>query len=123
MMRVPLQKVKSCKEIQSEEQTARFISFIAILRAIELFSRTHVTDKAGDFFASKIWQNNLQALILFRSALKSSTTGLIRRQPKGTWLPWYVKRITGSLSLNFRFSFASSCGDEETVLFILVFDF
>lgn len=70
-MRVPLQKVKSCKEIQSEEQTARFISFIAILRAIELFSRTHVTDKAGDFFASKIWQNNLQALILFRSALKS----------------------------------------------------
>ena len=35
------------KAIQSEEKTARFISLVAILRAIKLFSCIHVIDKDG----------------------------------------------------------------------------
>ena len=37
------------KAIQSEERAARFISLIAILRLMKLFSCTHVTDKDVDF--------------------------------------------------------------------------
>ena len=35
------------KASQSEEKTARFISLVAILRAIKLFSCIHVIDKDG----------------------------------------------------------------------------
>ena len=41
------------KAIQSEEKTARFISLVAILRAIKLFSCIHVIDKDGGFPCNK----------------------------------------------------------------------
>ena len=73
------------KAIQSEEKTARFMSLVAILRAIKFFSCTPVTDKDGDFKDNK--DEASQALTHFCSTPKS-TTGLIPRQPKGTWLLW-----------------------------------
>ena len=73
------------KAIQSEEKTARFMSLVAILRAIKFFSCTPVTDKDGDFKDNK--DEASQALTHFCSTTKS-TTGLIPRQPKGTWLLW-----------------------------------
>ena len=41
------------KAIQSEEKTARFISLVAILRTIKLFSCIHVIDKDGGFPCNK----------------------------------------------------------------------
>ena len=68
------------KAIQSEEKTARFISLVAILRAIKLFSCIHVIDKDGG-----LWSKASVNSFLHRS---EGTTGLIRRQPKGKWLLW-----------------------------------
>ena len=41
------------KAIRSEEKTSRFISLVAILRAIKLFSCIHVIDKDGGFHCNK----------------------------------------------------------------------
>ena len=41
------------KVIQSEKKTARFITLVAILRAIKFFSCIHVIDKDGGFPCNK----------------------------------------------------------------------
>ena len=66
-------------------ENCAFISLTAILRAIKLFSCAPVIVKDGDFKDNK--DEAKQTLTHFCSTPKS-TTGRIRRQPKGKWLLW-----------------------------------
>ena len=75
-----------------------FISLTAILRAIKFFPCTPVIDKDGHFEDNKAEAK--QPLTHFCSTPKS-TTGLIRRQPKGRWATVVSKTYYWFLELIF----------------------